>query len=65
MLAASYATKKLLKAAVGKPLRYVETSIFGAEYRENGKFAVVGPSPYERKWYAEITMENGIIAKVS
>ena len=65
MLGASYKTKKDLKASIGQPLRYVETSIFGAEYRENGKFCVVGPSPTQRKWYAEVTMENGKIAKVS
>lgn len=65
MMAASYKTKKALKEAIGQPLRYVETSMFGAEYKENGKFAVVGPSPYERKWYAEVTMKDGKIAKVS
>lgn len=64
MLAASYPTKKILKANIGRPLRYVETSMFGAEYRDDGKFCVVGPSPYERKWYAEVTMANGLIAKV-
>lgn len=65
MLAATYRTKSALKLAIGKPLRYVETSMFGAEYRDNGKFAVVGPSPHDRKWYAQVTMENGLIKKVS
>ena len=65
MLAANYKTKKELKANIGRPLRYTETSIFGYEYRPNGKFCVVGPSPYVRKWYAEITMENDLIKKVS
>ena len=65
MMGATYATKKLLKEAVGKPLRYVETSMFGPEFKSNGKFCVVGPSPYERKWFAEVTMENGLIKKVS
>jgi hypothetical protein len=65
MLAASYKTKKELKAAVGKPLHYVETSFFSPEYTPNGKFAVVGPSPYERKWYAQVVMENGLVKKVS
>ena len=64
-MGATYATKKLLKEAVGKPLRYVETSMFGPEFKSNGKFCVVGPSPYERKWFAEVTMENGLIKKVS
>lgn len=66
MMGANYPTKKALKESIGKPLRYVETSLFGAEYSENGKFAVVGPCAYtNRKWYAQVTMENGLIAKVS
>jgi hypothetical protein len=64
MLVARYKTKKDLKANVGKPLRYVETSMFGLEYKENGSFNVVGPSAYERKWYASIVMENGVIKSV-
>jgi len=65
MMGARYKTKKDLKAAIGQPLRYEETSFFGPEYKESGKFCVVGPSPRERKWYAEVTMQNGLIAKVS
>jgi hypothetical protein len=65
MMGASYKTKKDLKAAVGQPLRYVETSFFGPEYKADGKFCVVGPSPTDRKWYAAVTMVNGLIAKVS
>lgn len=65
MMGASYKTKKDLKSAIGQLLRYVETSAFGPEFKENGKFCVVGPSPYERKWFAEVTMQDGKIAKVS
>jgi hypothetical protein len=65
MMGASYKTKKDLKAAVGQRLKYVETSMFGSEYRADGKFCVVGPSPQQRKWFAEVTMENGLIKKVS
>lgn len=64
MLAAQYPNKKALKESVGKRLRYVETSLFGFEYTENGSFAVVGPSAYNRKWYAQVTMENGLIKRV-
>lgn len=62
MMRASYKSKKELKAAIGQPLRYIETSFFGPEYRENGTFCVVGPSC---KWFAQVTMQNGLIAKVS
>ena len=65
MMGASYPTKKALKASIGKELRFIETSLFGREYRPNGTFCVVGPDPYRnRKWYAEVTMENGLIKKV-
>ena len=68
MMGASYKTKKELKAAIGQPLHYEETSMtsmFGPEYKENGTFYVVGPSPTQRKWFACVTMANGLIARVS
>jgi len=65
MMAALYPSKKALKESVGKRLRYQETSMFGTEYNPDGKFNVVGPSPYERKWYASVVMEGGLIKKVS
>ncbi len=65
MMGASYSTKKDLKAAIGKPLRYVETSMFGAEFKPDGQFCVVGPDAYtNRKWYANVTMRDGLIAGV-
>jgi hypothetical protein len=65
MMGASYKTKKALKESIGQPLHYIETSAFGPEYTDNGKFCVVGPSPYQRNWFAEVTMKAGLIAKVS
>lgn len=66
MMGASYKTKKDLKAAIGQRLRYVETSLFGEEYRETGRFCVVGPCAHtNRKWYAEVTMSEGKIIKVT
>lgn len=65
MLGATYKTKKDLKAAIGKPLRYVETGMMGSEYTSNGSFLVVGPCPYtNRKWYAKVTMRDGKIESV-
>ena len=64
MMVATYKHKKDLKAAVGKPLLYIETSIFGPEYKANGHFCVVGPEAYKRKWYARVTMKDGLIAEV-
>jgi hypothetical protein len=65
MMGASYPTKKALKAEIGRPLRYIETSMFGPEYRADGKLTVVGPDPYtKRTWFATVTMCEGIIVKV-
>ena len=64
-MAARYPTKKSLKASLGKPLRYEETSLFGREYHGDGSYTVVGPSPYDRRWYATVKVEDGVIAKVS
>ena len=64
MLGATYKTKKQLKASNGQELRYVETSMFGPEYQGDGYYAVVGPSPYNRKWYAEVWITDGVISKV-
>ncbi len=65
MMAASYKTKKLLKENIGQELRYQETSLFGPEFKSDGTFCVVGPSPYQRKWFAQVTMKDGLIAKVT
>ena len=62
-----YNSKKELKENIGKPLRYKETSLFGAEYLSNGSFngnnrpALTG---YKREFGATVTMENDLIAKV-
>ena len=65
MMVANYKTKKALKEAIGGPLNYSETSIFGPEFRPHGSFCVVGPSAYNRKWFAQVTMEGCLIKKVS
>lgn len=64
MLAATYPTKAALRAAVGSPLRYTKTSLFGPEYRPDGTLYVVGPSPHNRKWYAAVSMKDGLITRV-
>lgn len=65
MLAANYRFKKDLADSVGQGLSFTETSMFGPEYKPNGIFPVVGPSPYVRSWFAEVTMKGGKISKVS
>ena len=61
-----YNAKKELKASIGKALKYHETSMFGEEYLPNGKVLMVGPCAHtKRKWFANITMKDGLIEKVS
>lgn len=67
MLVFDYPSKKDLKASIGKPLRYMETSMFGPEYRENGRLTganrphITGKG---REFFANVTMENGLIKSV-
>jgi hypothetical protein len=67
MLVFNYESKKALKENVGKPLRFIETSLFGAEYRDNGILTganrphITGKG---REFFANVTMENGLIKGV-
>lgn len=59
-------SKKALKeSAVGQAPRFEETSLFGAEYKGDGSYAVVGPDPYtKRTWYATVVVKDGIVTSV-
>ena len=67
MLVFNYESKKALKENVGKPLRFIETSLFGAEYRDNGILTganrphITGKG---REFFANVIMENGLIKGV-
>ena len=67
MLVFNYPSKKVLKENIGKPLKYIETSIFGAEYLSDG--VMVGSNrPHitgiGREFFAEVSMQDGKIVKV-
>lgn len=67
MIVFNYPSKKVLKEAIGKRLRYIETSMFGPEYRENGTLTganrphITGQG---REFFATVKLENGIIVSV-
>jgi len=67
MLVFNYASKKDLKASVGKPLRYIETSLFGNEYQSTG-FLTGANRPHltgkGREFFANVTMVDGLIYSV-
>jgi hypothetical protein len=67
-LVVKYPSKKVLKEEIGKPLRYIETSLFGPEYRDNGILTVANRphiTGMGREFFANVYMENGIIKKVT
>ena len=66
-LVVKYPSKKVLKENVGKPLRFIETSLFGPEYSPNGTLTVANRphiTGLGREFFANVTMANGLIAKV-
>ena len=68
MIIFNYSSKKELKANIGQPLNFIETSIFGPEYTPNGKMTganrphVTGQG---REFFAQVTMVDGLISKVT
>lgn len=68
MLIFNYASKKEMKEAIGERLLYIETSMFGDQYKPDGKLVGCNRphlTGHKREFFAEVTMENGIIKKVS
>ncbi len=64
---AFYASKRELKENIGLPLKYRETSMFGAEYKPDGTFVVCNRpaiTKMGREFFAEVTMKAGKIEKV-
>lgn len=67
MIVFNYPSKKELKTQVGKPLKYIETSIFGNEYIDNGVLTGANRphiTGIGREFFANVTMENGLIKAV-
>lgn len=67
MLIFGYPTKKALKESIGNPLNFEETSIFGAEYKPNGRLTGCNRphlTGYKREFFANVTLVDGLITKV-
>jgi len=67
MLVFNYESKKALKENVGKPLRYIETSMFGPEYRDNGMLTGANRPHIThkgREFFANVIMRDGLIVSV-
>jgi len=68
MIIFNYSSKKELKENIGKRLQYIETSLYGLEYKPNG--VLVGANrPHitgqGREFFASVTMRDGLIERVS
>jgi hypothetical protein len=66
-LVVKYPSKKELKARIGEPLRYIETSMFGPEYRADGMLTVANRphiTHMGREFFAQVWMKDGLIEKV-
>lgn len=67
MLVFNYESKKVLEENIGNPLRYVETSMFGPEYTDNGTLTGANRPHITHKgkeFFANVTMANGLIVGV-
>jgi len=73
MMILNYQSKKELKENVGQELKYIETCVdFGhpPEFKNTGSFAGCN-RPHDprgtgkREFFAEVTMQDGLISKVS
>tara|TARA_R110002051_G_scaffold302828_1_gene371390 strand:+ start:471 stop:677 length:207 start_codon:yes stop_codon:yes gene_type:complete len=67
MIVFNYKSKKELKENLGSPLNYIETSMFGPEYQNDG--TMIGANrPHitgiGREFFANVTMQNGLIKSV-
>ena len=65
MIIFDYASKKELSEAHGSPLRYIETSMYGPEYKADG--TLIGTTRYSRTGrsrFAKVVMTDGLISAV-
>ena len=61
MIQLLYETKKELRNNIGNELDYIETSMFGEEYKSTG--TITGCNK-KRSWFANVIMEDDKIIKV-
>ena len=67
MLIFKYKSKKELKENVGQRLIYIETSLFGEEYKPNGLLTGANRphiTNMGREFFANVLMKDGIITQV-
>lgn len=68
MLIFDYPSKKELKANIGQPLKFRETSLFGPEYKPTGNLVGCNRphiTGHKREFFANVEMVDGLIRKVN
>jgi len=68
MIVFNYKSKKELKENVGNSLKFIETSLFGNEYVSNGTMTGANRphiTGIGREFFAQVTMKNNLINKVT
>jgi hypothetical protein len=69
MMIFNYESKKQMKEHIGEPLKYTETSMFGDEYKSDGRITGCN-RPHDprgtgtREFFASVIMVNGLIEGV-
>lgn len=64
----NFKTKKALKEAIaaGRRVTVFQPGPFGGDPPQNGKITLEGPHyPEPHRWYAQATLVNGVVTKVS
>ena len=67
MIIFNYPSKKELKSNIGNPLDFIETSLFGPEYQGHGTMTGANRphiTGLGREFFAQVTMQNGLIKSV-
>tara|TARA_R110000824_G_scaffold3543_2_gene16922 strand:- start:267 stop:473 length:207 start_codon:yes stop_codon:yes gene_type:complete len=67
MIVFNYKSRKVLKENIGRPLNYIETSVFGNEYVSNGMLTGANRphiTGIGREFIATVSMKDGKIFKV-
>ena len=68
MIIFNYKSKKELKEHIGQRLQYIETSLFGPEYKRDGEiFGANRPhiTGQGREFFASVIMRDGLIERVN
>jgi hypothetical protein len=61
-----YKTKKAVKEAIANGERVTVYTIdpYGPKAVPDGHHTIVGPEPYDRRWYGQVTVRSGCLTSI-